>query len=270
MFLAVAALMAGYGCGSGGVSADMVAAESADYGQMAPMEKGAEPTQFSANEVTPRKIIKRGDITFQSSSPAKTREFILKTVADCNGYLSADNVSQYDGKTNYYLEVRVPAQHFEKLLDAVSANAGKIDDKTVRARDVTEEYIDVAARVKTKKELEERYKELLKRAGKVDEILSIEREIGSLRTEIESVEGRLRYLTDQVAYSTLSISFYEQGSSNFGFGTKLVGAVKSGWDALLWFCIGLIHIWPFILMIAAGWWGVARLCRKRKQKKMQS
>ena len=73
----------------------------------------------------------------------------------------------------------------------------------IDSQDVTEEYIDITARLKTKKELEARYLELLKKANKVEEIVSIEKEIGNLRSDIESIEGRLRYINNAVAYSTL-------------------------------------------------------------------
>ena len=73
---------------------------------------------------------------------------------------------------------------------------------------------------KTKKEVEARYRELLTRATSVEEILKIEEQIGNIRTEIESAEGRLRYLSNQVQYSTLHVTFYEK-YSNFGFWNKI-------------------------------------------------
>jgi hypothetical protein len=60
----------------------------------------------------------------------------------------------------------------------------------------------------------------LKQANKVEEIVAIEKEIGNLRTDIESIEGRLKYLKDKVSYSTLNVVFYERTSSPFGFNSK--------------------------------------------------
>ncbi|MDR2691715.1 MAG: DUF4349 domain-containing protein [Dysgonamonadaceae bacterium] len=109
---------------------------------------------------------------------------------------------------------------FELLLDRIAQNAKKLDSKNITVSDLTEEFIDIEARIKTKKELENRYKELLKQANKVEEIVAIEKEIGNLRTDIESIEGRLKYLKDKVSYSTLNVVFYERTSSPFGFNSK--------------------------------------------------
>jgi hypothetical protein len=134
------------------------------------------------------------------------------------------------------------------LLEKIFKTAQKIESKNISALDVTEEFIDIEARIKTKKELENRYKELLKQAKKVEEILEIEREIGSLRSEIESAEGRLNYLKDRVSLSTLTVVFYEKLNSSFGFTSKFGQAIQNGWTNLLWFFIGLANFWPFIII----------------------
>ncbi|HEY0045768.1 MAG TPA: DUF4349 domain-containing protein, partial [Flavobacterium sp.] len=193
-------------------------------------------------------IIKEGEIRFETSSSNATNESISKSVAEYNGYVSEDRIENYDDKIVHHVTIRVPSPKFEALLGRVSANAIKVDSKNITALDVTEEYIDIEARVKTKKELEDRYKELLQRAAKVEEILTIEKEIGTLREEIESVEGRLKYLSDRVSFSTLTVVFYEKTSSSFGLGSKLKEGIHNGWEGLLWFFVALINLWPFLLI----------------------
>jgi hypothetical protein len=131
----------------------------------------------------------------------------------------------------------------------ISESAKKIDFKNVQVQDVTEEYIDVETRIKTKKELESRYRVLLSKARTVEEILSIEKELGTLRSDIESIEGRLKYLKDQVSLSTLSVEYYELTRSTLNFSSKLGHAVVSGWKLLLGFIVGLVNLWPFIIII---------------------
>jgi hypothetical protein len=195
-----------------------------------------------------RKIIKEGNIRFETTNSEKTRGIILSSVKENNGYISSDNASNYDGNTEYRMTIRVPSDHFDRLLEDISRSAQKLDSKNINALDVTEEFVDIEARIKAKKELEDRYRELLKKAVKVDEMLTIEREIGTLRTDIESIEGRLRYLKSKVAYSTLTVVFYEKTASSFGFWHKFVHAIQNGWTNVLWFFIGLTHLWPFLLI----------------------
>ncbi len=200
------------------------------------------------NTTVERKIIKKGEITFETKNSTETRAIITKNISELKGYVSEDNIFDYKDKIQYRITIRVPAGNFELLLDRISQNVAKIDNKNVNTLDVTEEFIDVEARIKTKKEIENRYKELLKQANKVEEILAIEKEIGSLRTEIESVEGRLKYLEDKISYSTLTVVFYEKTSSPFGFNSKMGQALKSGWTNLLWFFVALTNLWPFIII----------------------
>lgn len=210
-----------------------------------------------------RKIIKEGEITFETSNSTETKEIISKSVAEFKGYISKDNVFDYKDKVEYRITIRVPADKFELLLDRISKNAKKLDSKNINALDVTEEFIDVEARIKTKKELENRYKELLKQANKIEEILNIEKEIGNLRTEIESIEGRLKYLKDKVSFSTLTVVFYERTSSSFGFNSKFGQAIQNGWTNLLWFFVVLTNLWTFVLIGLVGFVIYRRLNKKK-------
>ncbi|MGL4585329.1 MAG: DUF4349 domain-containing protein, partial [Flavobacterium sp.] len=195
--------------------------------------------QDTAEEVTApeRMIVKQGSIRFETSNAQETRQNIASSIKKLNGYLSQDSSTVYGNQTEYTIEIRVPAKNFETLLEGVTATATKVDNKNISALDVTEEFIDVEARIKTKKEIEERYKELLKRANSIEDILKIESELGTLRADIESFEGRLKYLKSRVSLSTLSVTFYEKGESTTGFGYEISSAFSSGWENLLSFVI---------------------------------
>ena len=95
--------------------------------------------------------------------------------------------------------IRVPADRFDELLLIIEPLASKIESKNINTQDVTEEFIDVETRLKTKKELETRYLEILKQAKTVTDIISIESQIATVRSEIESMEGRINYLKNQVS-----------------------------------------------------------------------
>ena len=213
-----------------------------------------------------RKVIKEGDISFETAKAKDTRALISKSIGELKGYISEDNVYDYTDKIEYRITMRVPAESFDLLLDRISQHAKKLDSKNIRAVDVTAEYIDAEARIKTKKELEARYTELLKKATKVDEILNIEKEMGNLRTEIEAMEGRLNYLRDRVSFSTLTVTFYEKSTGRFGFTSKMGQAIKNGWTNLLWFFLGLANLWPFLILGILAVFLYKRFVRKKKEK----
>ncbi len=218
------------------------------------------------NPVTNRKIIKKGSIRFETGSIEQTKEHIDQVVNDLGGYVSHDNLQHYPGKIEESMTVRIPAENFDILLTRISGEAKKIDSKTINAQDVTEEYMDVRARVKTKKAVANRYKQLLQKANTIKDILAIEEELGNIQEEIESAEGRLQYLKNRIVFSTLHITFYKQTSTKVGFFSKLGRALVKGWKGLLYFFIGLAYIWPFILIIGVGIFFGLRIRKRRKHR----
>ncbi|MFZ1806765.1 MAG: DUF4349 domain-containing protein, partial [Cyclobacteriaceae bacterium] len=160
--------------------------------------------------------------------------------------------------------IRVPAEKFDALVQGLEKLAIKVESKDINTRDVTEEFIDIETRLKTKKELESRYLEILKQARNVEEVLSVERELGNVRSEIESMVGRLSYLKNKVSFSTLNVNYYQLVDSDFGFGSKFITSLSNGWENLLFFVIGILNLWPFILLAGAGTWLFTRW-RKRNR-----
>jgi hypothetical protein len=218
-----------------------------------------------AETVLERKTIKQGDISFRTSNIRETESLINRTVNELGGYVTNDNTFVTGERITHRIIIRVPADRFDQLLTKISESAGRLESKNVNAQDVTEEYIDIESRIKTKKELENQYKELLMHAKSVQEILTIEKEMGALRTEIESIEGRLQYLKDRVSFSTLTVEYYQLTSSPFGFGSKLGQALETGWKFFLTFIIGLLNLWPFILIIGGTIFIAFRISGKRKK-----
>lgn len=214
--------------------------------------------------VTERKLIKEGWVTFETEDLTTTRANILTAIEAHKGYLSSDQESNSGDRMSATLVIRVPSDQFDALLTDVSEGVNRFENKDIRVKDVTAEFLDIQARLKTKKELESRYLALLKQARTVTEILEIEKQIGQLRAEIESVEGRLKYLKNQVSFSTLTLTVYEQVASSIGFGRKFSEGFANGWENLIWFFVGLTNIWPFLILIA-GFLGFFWWRRKKKQ-----
>jgi hypothetical protein len=209
-----------------------------------------EAAENSKQTTVTRKLIKTGDVTFETSDLSATRKVILDLVNSYKGYVSRDNQYKSDDRTSTTIAVRIPAESFDLILEGIAKGVDKFDNKNVRISDVTEQFLDVSARLNTKKALEKKYLEILKKAKTVREILDVERELAKVRGDIESSEGRLKYLQNQVSFSTLNITFYKKTTANeLGFGSKIGEAFKQGFENIKAFLVSMIHIWPFIIIL---------------------
>lgn len=256
-------LLVPFACGEAPQESSRTALKSARPLQTE-MEADRQPDEKGL-DLENRKIIKTGDIEFQTSSLSKTRNRINEAINQSEGYISSENESTYDGRVQQRIVIRVPADNFDRLVAAVTQGVGKFDRKHIEARDVTEEFLDITARLRIKKETEKRYLQLLSKANTVKDILAIEKQISELRAEIESIEGRLKYLNDRIAYSTLTVTFYEIVSAPVGFAHKFKLGIQNGWNNFVWFLVGIVNIWPFIILGIMGIVGI-RFYIKRKKK----
>lgn len=240
------------------VSSDMVLDEAYEEGEMPQNESEIE------GEVMERKLIKEGNISFETDDLEHTKTRINVAIKKYKAYLASENSYNYDTSIRQTLTIRVPSQNFDSLLAAIAEGVGHFDQRNIQIQDVTEEFLDITARIKTKKELESRYLDLLKEAKKVTEILEIERELGKIREEIESVEGRLKYLSNQVNFSTLTVSFYQTVSGGEGFFSQIKDGFSNGWENLGFVFIGLVNFWPFLILIILVVWGINRWRKSKK------
>jgi hypothetical protein len=216
--------------------------------------------------VVSRKLIKEGLVKFETPDIEKTRSQIMAAVAANNAYVSSDKQNNLADKVSYELTIRIPTAKFDAFLNSATKDVLYFDNKEIDVKDVTAEYLDNEARLKTKKEIELRYRQLLSKASTVKDVLSIEKELGDIRTEIESLEGQLKFLADQVQFSTLRINFYKNISTPTVFTYQISAAFVRGWENLLTMFLLAIDIWPFLLLGAGIWFGVRKL-NKRKVKK---
>jgi len=242
----------------------------ADAGETYNMEELRAPESAQpapAQEIIERKLIRNGNLEFKTEAVKKTKAEIETICKALNAYISSESENNYGDRLQFNQVIRVPASQFDELIKSIEPLAKKIENKSISTQDVTEEFIDAEARLKTKRELENRYREILKQAKTVEEIVSIESQIANVRAEIESMEGRLKYLSNQVAFSTLDVTYYETIGTDFGFASRFVDSLKDGWDNLLVFIIFTMKLWPFAMGIFAlgFWWWKKRSRRKKAQ-----
>ncbi len=119
------------------------------------------------------------------------------------GYLSSRNDTQ--------IEIRVPRARFDEALHKVEAS-GDVVHRDVSAQDVTDAYVDIEARLKNARAVRDRLQALLEKAA-VKEALDIQKELERVTGEIEVLEGKLKLLSNRVAYSTIDVTFEARGSA---------------------------------------------------------
>lgn len=216
------------------------------------------------DDLVERKLIKEGFVEFRTENMELVKEKVAKSVSKYKAYVSNDQLYKTSNRFSNTIVIRVPSPQFDSLLNDVTAGVEKVDRKEINVKDVTEEFLDVEARVKTKKELEARYLALLTKANSISEILEIEKQIESLRSEIESVEGRLKYLESKVSFSTLTLTFYVETMQETVFSSEFGQAFANGWQNMIWFLVALTSVWPFLLITLVLFFVVWRIRKSRK------
>lgn len=127
-----------------------------------------------------------------------TQETIIGAVNEVRGFLAQ--------RTDTMLVVRVPAATFQQVLDKIE-EAGDVLHRQVEALDVSEEFRDIAIRIRNAEAMRDRLEQLLRQASNVEEALAVERELQRLTESIEQMKGRQRWLADRIAFSTITVHF---------------------------------------------------------------
>lgn len=215
------------------------------------------------------KIIKTAEVRFQVKNLEKSFAAIESLVKSNGGYLASENRRNYDEQVENTLVIRIPTDHFDQLIQGLNGQIVFLDYKNIEAKDVTEEFVDTEARLKAKREVELRYLVILKQAKTVQEILEVESRLGTIREEIEAVEGKFRYLNDQIAYSTITLTIYQhvrqQARPENSFWKRLENSLVTGWKGFLAVLIGLTALWPLIIIVAGGIWVYRGYVGKKKK-----
>lgn len=229
-----------------------------------PQEQGGLQTADVNKSDVSRKLVKDGIIEFETADIDKTKSQITTAVSANKGYVSSDQENKMEDKRSYAMTVRIPADKFDRFLASATKDVLYFDRKQINVKDVTAEYFDSETRLKAKKEIEARYLQLLNRASSVKDILEIEKELGAVRIEIESAEGQLKLLNDEIQYSTLEINFYKVSSTPSLFSYRIKSAFITGWENMMSFLIIVIDLWPFVLLGAGLWFAVTKVRRKKQ------
>lgn len=175
-----------------------------------------------------RVLIKTGSMSLQVNDVKATSASAKKLVKQHHGYL--ESISSNDDKDAYAnLEVRVPKTGLQPLMDDL-AGLGKVSSRNITVEDVTEQWIDLQAKINNLRALRDRLRKLLIQAKNVKETLEVEKELTRVQSELDALEGKIKAMQKHVAYSKLTIRIRQKSIAG------PIGAVGKG-----------------------AWWGIKKL-----------
>lgn len=215
------------------------------------------------------KLIKSADYQFEVANIKTSTEAIEVAIRKYPSYISASNLKLEHTSLEQTLEIRVQSEFFYDLLKDIDAQALYVHHREIKTNDVSKEFVDLESRLRTKREVEARYAEILRtKAGKIEELLEAEAKIGALHEEIEATISRMNYLKSQVSYSTINLEYFQKvveqvaGSDEKTTSDQFSKALTTGWSVVVGVIIALVYLWP--LFIIAGIIAMIYFLRYRK------
>ena len=183
------------------------------------------------------------------------------------GYVSqSDARASHDSKHSGTVTIRVPEIHFDAVIAELSL-LGNIKSKNVNGQDVTEEYIDLQARINNSMAHEERLLGMYDEADNVNEMMQVERELNRVREQIERWEGRLRYLNNKVDMSTITVNLYEPVPvvKEWGVWNSIKNAINHSLNTFRWMIEFIGVILPLLIFGSLSWILIRWLVRRNKK-----
>ena len=216
-----------------------------------------------------RLIIRTGQASIEVDSLESSMAELRRLVQRVGGFVA--DASVQSGRTqnrSATLQLKVPAARFDDLTEGLRP-LGRLQFVTVNAEDVSEEFVDLTARMANSHRLEERLVELLRtRTGKLQDVLTVERELARVREEIERMEGRLRFLKNSAQLSTLAVTLYEPPPLVASHpGRSVIGeAFKTAWRNFVGVVAGVIASLGYVTPIVIFGWGALLLGKRYRRR----
>jgi Domain of unknown function (DUF4349) len=251
------------GAGAGGATSAQRAAPESSKDEAAAGGGGSVAVADQASSTVPqvgpqvvqtaslRVAVKRGEFDAAMDEAGST-------AAGLGGFVVSSSASQGSEQrlVRGTIVVRVPAGSYDEAIEALR-NLGKVEARTESGQDVSQEYVDLGARIRHLQAVESQLLELLDRANTVAAALAVQRQLSQVQLELEQARGRLQYLDDRVAFATISLEIHEQvlpvaEKDDGGFG--IVEAWKkagAGFLAVIgWTLVVLATAAPIVVLLA--------------------
>ena len=199
-----------------------------------------------------RKIIRTGSINLMVENVEESIAAVRSTATQAEGLVFSSN-TQYEGEEIVAtVTIQVPVEAFDDVMSRLRKLGTKVLSENTTSEDVTEEYTDLDSQLKNLQVQEEQLRVLMGRATNVDETLTVQRELGQVRGEIEKVQGRLNYLSRRTELSTITVTLAPSGLVPTPEGWQPASTAERAWNASLVTLTQLADL--VIAVVVYSWW----------------
>jgi hypothetical protein len=199
-----------------------------------------------------RKIVKEGYMTLEVEDIAETMDEVAEMADELNGYVVSSYKHEYERGVSGRITIRVPSEKFDEAFERLRQLAVAVPYETTTAKDVTEEYVDLEARLGNLLATEAQYLTLMEEAENVEDMLRVQKELSNVRGEIEQIEGRMKYLEQTSETSLIEVDLQETKglaepwSASAAFQSAVRGLTTFGrWLATVLIWLG-IFCWAWV------------------------
>jgi hypothetical protein len=230
-------------------------------------------------EAMNRKIIQDADLTMEVDSPVESQRRVTSIAEAHGGFVVTSESKQRQSEDpsqrviDVAVVIRVPSAQFASTRDEILGLSKNVPEQKTTGQDVTEEYIDLNARIKTQVALEAQFMEIMKQANKVADALEVQRQIAEVRTEIEKLEGRKRFLENRSSLSTITVNLKAPTTvfvNPTGFGLEIKEAAKESVSiarSIILFLIQFVIVMiPILVLVVLPLGLIARFLLRRAKR----
>ena len=202
-----------------------------------------------------KKLIKMASLRLEVKDYNSFASSLREKIKEFGGYIAQEEQIQSPYKIENSLSIKVPVDQFEDAVAQISSKAETVNEKKISSQDVTAQFVDTRSRIEAKKQVRLRYMDLLKQAKNMEEILNVQSQINGIQEQIESAAGRIEYLGHSSVFSTINLTYYQILNASAidnekpSFGAELNSAFRNGWSWMGDLFVGLVSIWPLLLLI---------------------
>jgi len=227
------------------------------------------PTSLGNEE---KKIQRNANISIEVKNLDESIDKLNEIILLFNAEIISSNKGGMDfGQPYANIRIRVLSGNLDSAINEFKKLSTKIISENIYTNDVTEEFIDTEARLKIMKSTEDRFNSLLLKSETVEEIIQVEKELMRIRGDIESLEGRLNYLSKTTDTSEINLNLNEQipiTGESWKINDSFTSALQNLSSFAKWladFIINIIVFIPAIIVIALIIIFLRKLIKNRKK-----
>jgi len=245
------------------------------YIDLAPLTTEKQAGEQITQEGTSRLVIRTGTINMVVKDITDSVKSIIQYAENKGGWVVSSGITEREEIPSGSITVRVPAEIFDEAMAYFKGLAEKVSYEGTQGQDVTEEYTDLQSQLRNLEATESQLLKIMERSGTIPDVLAVQRELTTVRSQIEQTKGRIQYLERSAEMATISINLAlseellpipsaEKWRPVYvikGAWSSLLGSLGSISYFLIWISIYAIILVPLGIIV----WQVRKFWKRRKE-----